>query len=191
MGTGDDTDTAASRLHQLNAFYREHPVSGPEGHSYIGCGSRPTAVHPGLPFRPAVVEHIDAAVAEVVAYTRGVNPDAEPLQGHVAGVYDWCRENTQLAPEVVQQSRRVLELRHRLEHAVRAGDGSVVRPHRCLCCRTLGLHWPEGVQDPAAKATCVNVHCAHANGGRHRTWALAELAFEQARVEKTLRDCAT
>jgi hypothetical protein len=190
MGQRDtaDTDTATARLHQLAAYYRQHPVTGPEGHSYTRFGSRTPAANPGLPFRPEIVEHIDAAVTEVVTHTRAVNPDAGPLPDHVAGVYEWARQHTEHAPDAERQARDTREIRHRLEHAVAAGDTSVVRPHRCPACQTLGgLFWDDRIQ----RARCVNRHCAKDNRGIHRTWTLARLASEQAAVEKTLRECAT
>lgn len=186
-----DTDTAASRLNELDTYFRQHPVTGPEGRSYTAFQARtPVAASP-LPFDAAVVDHIDAAVAEVVDHTRSVNPDAAPLQGHVAGVYGWAWENTEGAAEMHRQRLETIEYRHRLEHAIRAGDNSVVRPHRCPACHTLGLMWPQGVTDPKGRAMCVNRHCANANGGQSHRWTLARLAYEHVAFEKTLRECAT
>lgn len=187
----DVTDSAARRIHQLSEYCREHPVTGPEGHSYTAFQAHtPIAVSP-LPFNADVVDHIDAAVAEVVHHTRSVNPDAGPVPGHVAGVYAWAREHTEDADLLAQQRRDTIEHRHLLEHAIRAGDTSVVRPHRCPGCHTLGLMWPRGITDPKGKAMCVNRHCANANGGVTRRWSLAELAYEHVAAEKKLRACAT
>lgn len=188
MVQGDGTsDTAADRLAQLHHYFREHPVTGPEGHSYIGSGSRATAVAPGLPYNARVVEHIRHAVEEVVEHTRTVNPEAGPLPERVQDVYDWCREHTEHAPETDQQRRDTLIYRQRLEHAVQAGDHSVVRPHRCPSCGAPGLFW----QEQTGRAVCVNRHCARRNGGTHCTFTLARLAYEQVAAGKSLGECAT
>lgn len=180
MGLGDSTDTAAGRLHALHTYFREHPATGPT------VRSAPSTT-PGAPLNLGMIDHIQSAVAEVVALTREVNPDAGQLPNHVAAVYDWCRQNTEHAPEAAQQRRDTLELRHRLEHAIRAGDFLAIRPMRCPACHTLGLHW----QAQTFRAVCMNRHCANAHGGTHRTWSLARLAHERVRAEKMLRDCAT
>ncbi len=187
----DSTDTAASRLHQLTTYFREHPVTGPEGHSYTAFQARTPAVASPVPFSTGVVDHIDASVAEVVQHTRAVNPEAGPLPAHVAGVYAWAREHTENAAEMNQLRRDTIEYRHRLEHAIRAGDTSVVRPHRCPDCHTRGLHWPRGATDPRAGARCLNRHCANANGGTSQIWSLARLAYEHVAAQKNLRECAT
>jgi hypothetical protein len=138
-----------------------------------------------------MLDYIDRSVAEVVQHTRTINPDAGPLPAQVADVYDWCRQHTEHAPDIDQQRIRALEIRHRLEHAVRAGDALVVRPLRCPLaaggCGTVGLLW----QPRLWRAVCANVRCARTNHGTHREWKLAELAYEQAAIEKSLRDCAT
>ncbi|MFF9287460.1 hypothetical protein [Streptomyces griseosporeus] len=184
MVQGDDaTDTAAARLRQLHTYFREHPVRSAEGHSYTHFGNRSTVVNPGLPFNARVVEHIDRTVAEVTAYTRETNPDAAPLPDSVLDVYRWCVENTSHAPETVQQRRDILAYRHYLEHAIAAGDTRVIRPHRCPDCGTIGLHW----QETRGKAICMNRHCARDNGGTHREYSLAQLAFEHVTARKNLR----
>lgn len=190
-GTDTETDTAAARLHALHAYFRQHPVTGPEGHSFTAFTARtPPAASP-VPFDTGVVELIDAAVAEVVHHTRTVNPDAGPLPARVEDVYAWAREHTTHAPHIEQQRRDTIEYRQRLEHAIAAGDSLVVRPHRCPACRTLGLYWPpEAGRDPHAKAVCVNRRCAEGNGGLSRSWSLARLAYERI-AEKTARECAT
>jgi hypothetical protein len=95
-----------------------------------------------------MLDYIDASVTEVVQHTRTVNPDAGPLPAHVADVYDWCRQHTEHAPDIDQQRSRALEIRHRLEHAVRAGDARVVRPIRCPAC---GHRRPEMAAPPLAR----------------------------------------
>lgn len=190
MGS-DATDTAATRLHEL-LHYREHPVTGPQGHSYTAFQARtPAAASPAL-YDLAVDEHIDDAVAEVVQHTRAVNPEAGQIPGHAADVYAWSREHTDHAPEIDQQRRDAIEYRHQLEHAICAGDTLVVRPHRCPDCGGFGLFWPpENGRDPKGKVRCVNTHCAAGNKGVARSYSLARLAFERVATEKTLRECAT
>lgn len=188
MDIGDeDTDTAAGRLHQLHIYYREYPVTGPEGHSYISGGPRATRTSPSLPFNADVVDHIQASVQEVIQHTRAANPKAGPLPPEVEGVYDWCHEHTAHADEAVAERTAALEYRHRLEHAIRAGDTQVIRPHRCPGCGTVGLSW----QAPIQRALCLNRHCARRNGGVARTWSLANLAYEAVASKKRLKDCAT
>jgi hypothetical protein len=181
-----DTDTAAQRLSELNAYFLTHPVTGPEGHSYTHLGGHHTSTAPGLPYNARIAEHIQASVTEVITHTRNANPDAGQPQ-RIEDVYDWARQHTEHAPEDVQFRRDVVEYRHRLEHAIAAGDIKVVRPHRCPSCGTLGLHW----QSDRQRAVCLNLHCADANGGISHSWSLGRLAFERVAVEKSLRQRAT
>jgi len=191
MGPRDDTDSAAARLCEL-LHHRVHPVQGPEGHSYTAFRARTPAAASPIPYNTTVVEHIDDAVAEIVTHTRAANPDAGQLPAHVVDVYAWARAHTEHAPESVQQAQDVMEARHRLEHAIAAGDTSVVRPHRCPACACFTLHWPrEAGRNPAAKVPCVNVNCARRNNGTHRRWTLGRLAYEQVMVERMSRECAT
>lgn len=178
MGT-EDGDTAAARLRQLHE-HLQHPVTG-------RAERAAPSPRPGAPVNLDVIDHISRCVTEVVEHTRAANPDAGPLPARVEAVYQWCRENTKYADGVVPQRTATIEYRHRLEHAVRAGDGKIVRPHRCPSCGTLGLHWQAAIQ----RAMCLNIHCAKRNGGTHRTWTLAKLAHEHVAAETMLRDCAT
>ena len=184
MAHEDGADNAAKRLRQLNQYFLQHPIAGPEGHSYTSFSPRATVTAPGLPFNVRVMEHIDRTVTEVIEQTREINPDASPPPEIVHDVYRWCVENTVNAPEAEQQRRDTLEYRHRLEHAIAAGDTSVVRPHRCPDCGAPGLFWQSGI----SKAMCVNRHCARRNGnGTHRTFSLAQLAHEHIQKQKSLR----
>lgn len=161
MTQGDTSaDSAAQSLRHLAQYFRERPVTGPDGHSYISNQPRPTSTHPGLPVNVRVLERIDQTVAEVVAYTREVNPQADPPPADVCDVYRWCVENTAHAPEVEQQRREVLEYRHALEHAVAAGETDVIRPHRCPECRTFGLMW----DSHRRVIRCTNRECVDDNG---------------------------
>lgn len=183
MDIGEDgTDTAAGRLLELHEYFREHPVTGP------AIRSTPSTV-PGTPLNLATHDYIAASVAEVVQHTRAANPQAGPLPARVEAVYDWCREHTQHADEAVAERTAALEYRHRLEHAIRAGDDKVIRPHRCPDpeCGTITLHWQADIQ----RAMCLNRNCAKRNGGIARRWTLARIAYEAVASKKRLRDCAT
>jgi len=170
-----DSDTAAARLAALNEYFREHPVSGP------GEGRAPTRSS-GAPLRLATVDHIRASVAEVAGHTYAVNPDAGPVPEQAADVYDWCREHTRHADEAVQTRRDIVEQRQRLEHALRAGDPSVIRPHRCPECRTFGLMWVAEMQ----AAVCTNTRCTDRDG-MSTTVALGRLAYEHVTAQKKLQ----
>ncbi|MGW2740555.1 hypothetical protein ACWC4D_40980 [Streptomyces sp. NPDC001288] len=187
-GTDTDSDSASQRLAELDAYFREHPVTGPEGHSYTRFGGHHTSTAPGMPYNTRVADHIDRSVTEVVQHTQAANPGTVlPAPDRIADVYDWAREHTEHAPDDVQLRRDILEYRHRLEHAVHAGDVSVVRPHRCPACQTLGLYWRPEFQ----RAVCLNLHCARKNHGISHRWTLGRLALERVTLEKTLRECAT
>jgi hypothetical protein len=190
MSTTED-DTAEQRLAELLHCFRERPVTGPAGHSYISAEPRATSVHPGAPLNLTVVDHITDTVKELADYTREANPQAEPLPAHEEAVYRWCIDNTQNAPEAVQQRRDTLIYRQKLEHAIAMGDhdsvSKAVRPIRCPACNTFGLFWrPE-----AGKALCTNGRCLTKEGLSNR-WTLERLAYEHiARQQKTVRECAT
>lgn len=176
MGNTDDsTDTAAARLRHLHRYFREHPVTGPvEGHS--GSRSAPA------PLSLATLDHIRASVAEVVGTTRDINPAAGPAPSRADAVYDWCHRNTEHAPDAAQQRLATVEYRQYLEHAVRAGDVKVVRPHRCPECRTFGLMWSPDMQ----RALCTNTECVDRDGFS-TTVDLARLAYEHVAGRKKIR----
>ena len=188
MGNRTDDDTASGRLSALLGQLRQRPVTGPEGHSYIGSGphTRPTE-SPAL-VDLSVVDHITACIREIADHTHQVNPGADPLPPRVEGAYTWYLDNTRNADAAQQQRRDTVIHRQRLEHAIAAGDRSVVRPHRCPACNTFGLMWPRG----SDKAVCTNGDCL-TKDGLSRKWTLAKLAYEHvaATSEKAVRDCAT
>lgn len=179
MGAQDE-DTATNRLSLLQQHFREHPRTTPP------AGPRTRAVHPGTPANLAVIDHIATSVREVADYTRQNVPDAQPLPERVQDVYRWCIAQTEHAPQDVQQRRDTIVYRQRLEHAIAMGDTSVIRPHRCPACNTMGLMWRDELQ----KVLCTNRRCL-TKQGMSRTWSLARLAYEHVAVEKTLRGCAT
>lgn len=165
-------------MYQLTRDFLEHPRTAPVERS------APTAVA-GTPVNLSVVDHVTACVTELAAHTRDVNPEAGPLPEHVAGVYTWHLTNTRQADERQRQRGETIVYRQQLEHAIAMGDTTVVRPHRCPACGTLGLHWAAG------KARCLNAHCARRNGGTSQSWSLAKLAYEHVASKKRLSDCAT
>ncbi|QKW31448.1 hypothetical protein HUT11_35385 (plasmid) [Streptomyces seoulensis] len=179
-------DDAAHRLAALATYYRQHPVKGPAGHSYISSEPRATQTAPGLPWDTGTDDHITRSITEVVNHTRAINPDAEPVPVHVANVYEWCRANTAAADADQEQQREALIYRQGLEHAIRAGDHSVIRPHRCPSCGAPGLFWQRHLQ----AAMCVNRHCARRNHGRHQQYSLAELAYEHVATKNAKKSSA-
>jgi hypothetical protein len=177
--TDNDTDGAAARLHHLQQYYREHPVTGPlEGHAPV--------VNPGAPLSLATLDHISASVREVAEHTRALNPHAGPVPAEAAAVYDWCREHTEHADDIDRQGLEVIEYRQYLEHAVRAGDHKVVRRHRCPKCGTWGLMWQPDMQ----RALCTNTGCVDRDGFS-TTVPLARLAYEHVVGRKNLRRVST
>jgi hypothetical protein len=174
------TDTAAQRLRELHAYFREHPVTGRAERSS-------PSTTPAAPANLTVLDHIQRTVTEVVEHTREANPAAGPAPSRADGVYAWAHQQTRHTDEGVRQRTETLEYRHYLEHALQAGDTAVIRPHRCPACGTLSLHW----QAPVQRAVCVNRHCARRNGGVSRSWTLAHLAYEHIAERKSLRAHAT
>lgn len=176
-----DGETAAGRLAELYAHYRQHPVKSAAGHSYISAAPRATASVPEALVNLEVVDHIQASLREVVGDTLAANPDAGPLPPRVEGAYRWYIENTRNAPEADQQRRDTVIYRQGLEHAIAMGNRKVVRPHRCPQCRTLGLMWPRTLE--AERAVCTNRNCLDAEG-MASTWTLAQLAYEHIAAQK-------
>ena len=186
MGITDD-DTAAHRLAALHQYFREHPITGPEGRSYVPAGPRPTPSTPSLPINAEATDHINASVREIITHTRALNPAAEPPPQRVQDVYDWCRRNTQQATDVEQQRRETVIYRQRLEHAIRASDDKVVRPHRCPECGTYGLMWVAQMQ----RAVCTNTRCT-GKDGLSNSFTLGRLAHEHVTARRNLaREKAT
>lgn len=177
MGTDD---TAADRLHTLRTQFLERPRhNGPSQRSA-------TATVPGTPVDLTVVDHITTSVAELVEHTRAINPDAGPLPTEAEDVYAWYREHTRHAPDMVRQRGDVIVYRQRLEHAIAAGDTSVIRPHRCPACNTFGLSWEKDRQ----RVICMNRRCL-TKAGTTRTWSLSRIAYEHVAGRKNLHVRAT
>ncbi len=177
---GDDsTDTAAARLRHLTTYFREHPTTPVEGRTPTPGPT--TRLHLGN------LDHIRASITEVIEHTHTANPDAGPAPTRADAVYDWCRQHTEHADHAVQVRRDIIEYRHYLEHAIRAGDIKVIRPLRCPECRTWGLMW---VRERQA-AVCTNTDCVDPDGISH-AFSLSRLATVHITSLKNLRDaCAT
>lgn len=175
MAQGDTQDTAAARLKHLNEFFREHPVTGPSiGHAPSRSASAPLSL--------GTLSHVHASVREVIEHTMDVNPDAPMPPSRADAVYDWSRKHTANAPEAERQRAETIEYRQYLEHAIRAGDVKVIRPHRCPECRCLGLMW----QDDMQRALCTNSACVDGSGFSH-TFTLSQLATEYIERQKNVR----
>lgn len=172
MGNGDE-DTAAVQLRLLDHNFRQHPVTGPEGHSYVSSAPRSTPTAPGIPYNTDVVDHIRASVAEIDADVRAVNPEAGPRPERVDAVYAWYLDNTKTADHAQRQRRDTVIYRQSLEHTMALGDFQAIRPHRCPQCRTFGLMWRPAIQ----RALCTNRRCV-TDEGLSSAWTLAHLAYE-------------
>jgi hypothetical protein len=183
MGTGDE-DTAAVQLRLLDTHFRQRPVTGPEGHSYVSSAPRATPASPGIPYDTDVVDHIRACVSEIATEVLAVNPRPGPPPKRVAAVYDWYLDNTKTADHAQRRRRDTIIYRQRLEHAIAMGDFKVIPPHRCPGCRTFGLMW-------RGRVVCTNRKCL-TDEGTSNTWTLARLAYEHiARRENHGRMSAT
>lgn len=173
----DDDTTAARRLRLLQAELHQPQRRGPDAGRVTGTAEPTAPIHLG------VLDHIRASVSEVERYTRAEAPKAGPLPPEAGAVYDWMREHTAHLDEQRRQAREALIYRQGLEHAIRAGNVSVVRRHPCPACGTLGLFWRAAAQ----RAACVNRYCLDHNSLSH-SWTLAYLAQQHvARKERASR----
>jgi hypothetical protein len=177
--THEDTDSAAARLSEIAAYFREHPVTGPlEGHA--------TTVTAAAPMRIDTLDYLTATVREVADHTRTANPDAGPLPERLQDVYTWMREHTEHAPEDVQVRADAIEYRQWLEHCLEAGDHETVRrqvrQQPCPKCGCWGLMWmPE-----QREAYCTNTECTDRDGFSTHL-SLARLAHAHATANRKVR----
>ncbi len=177
MGTSttDDSDGAATRLHHLQRYFREHPVTGPvEGHRSV--------VTPGAPLQLDTLDHIQASVREIAGHTYALNPAAGPVPAESAAVYDWAREHTEHADDIDRQRLAVVEYRQYLEHCIRAGEYKVIRRHPCPKCGTWGLMW----QTERRRALCTMTECVDRDGVS-TTVSLPRLAHAHVMSRENLR----
>ena len=181
MSQGDGpTQTAARLLGQLDHYFREHPVTGPTE------GRTPTRATSPAPLSLVTLDHITDSVRELTDLTDTVNPEPSPLPTRAQDVYAWCVANTDHAGETTRLRRDTVIYRQYLEHALRTGDKTVIRRHRCPECRTWGLMWQAGRQ----LALCTNGDCVDTDGCS-TTVTLARLAHEHIAGKKNLRQVST
>ncbi|MCX4792450.1 hypothetical protein OG369_42500 [Streptomyces sp. NBC_01221] len=179
MGTGAD-DTAAQRLRLLQQEFVQPVRTGPGD----GRSSRPT--HAPAPVNLGVVDRIRAAVYEVEHHTRTAVPDAGQYTGEESRVYDWARQHTAHLEADQQNAREAIIYRQGLEHAIAAGDTTVIRRHPCPQCGCWGLYWREAAQ----RAVCVNHYCTDDNGVSHM-WELKRLAQDHVARKSAVAHRAT
>ncbi|MFF8422890.1 hypothetical protein [Streptomyces sp. NPDC015680] len=179
MGTGAD-DTAAQRLRLLQQEFVQPVRTGPGD----GRSSRPT--HAPAPINISVVDRIRAAVYEVEHHTRTIAPDAGHFTDEESRVYDWARQHTDHLATEQQNALEALIYRQDLEHAIVAGDTTVVRRHPCPQCGCWGLYW----RAEARRAVCVNHYCTD-DDGISNAWELKRLAQEHVTQKSAVARRAT
>ncbi|MFE9491438.1 hypothetical protein ACFYNF_34210 [Streptomyces sp. NPDC006641] len=179
MGTGAD-DTTAQRLRLLQAEFVQPVRSGPGDGRSSRITESPALVNLG------VVDRIRAAVYEVEHHTRAAAPGAGQYTGEESRVYDWARRHTAHLEAEQQQAREAIIYRQGLEHAIAAGDITVIRRHPCPQCGCLGLYWYEAAQ----RAVCVNHYCTD-DDGISNAWELKRLAQDHIAQKSTAARRAT
>jgi predicted RNase H-like nuclease len=177
---GEDNDsTTAQRLKLLELYV----VPGRQGPA--AARSAPT-VKATAAARVDIMDHMAAAVDEVITHTRAAAPHAGDIPRERANIYDWYREHTAVADADVQRGREILIYRQGLEHAIAMGDTKVVRTHPCRACGCVGLFWDRVTR----KAVCVNQRCTSPKGLTN-TWSLSDLAEDHIRRQETRKLRAT
>jgi hypothetical protein len=172
---GEDTEETAEQRMRLLEKYSVGP--GRQGPPALRSAPTATAIPAA---RIDVIDHMAAAVDEVITHTRAAAPEAGPIPADRAGIYSWAREHTADSDADVQRGRELLIYRQGLEHAIAIGDHRVVRKHPCPACGCWGLLW----SGARRRAVCVNAYCTDINGLAH-AWTLQRLAQEHiAREEK-------
>lgn len=180
MGHEDTINTAAARLRQLHTDITAL-------HRPAGDTTRtPTRVHAPAPLDLDILDHMVAARDEVISHTRAHKQDA-PAAPADDTIYAWMDANTAHLDDAKRRAGRALVVRQSMEHALLAGDETVVRREPCPRCACWGLSWQSGPQ----YAVCLNRRCA-ALGGGPSTWSLAQLAHHHtARLETIKAQSAT
>ncbi|MEU6054272.1 hypothetical protein ABZ829_28105 [Streptomyces xanthochromogenes] len=177
MGIGDDT--AARRLRLLAT---EFTTPARRGSAEVAA-ARPA--HSSAPLNLGIIDHMRAAVAEVVGQVRETAPDAGPRPEDDTAVYAWWRDGTAHLDDDAQQAREAIIYRQSLEHAIAMGDHDVIRPNLCPGCGCVGLMWDRLRRHVA----CVNRYCVD-DVGLARTWTLAQVAHHHV-GQKMLKKSAT
>ncbi|MFF8458877.1 hypothetical protein ACF06T_30580 [Streptomyces albidoflavus] len=175
MGQHEDTiTTAAARLRQLGADITA--LRGPAGDTT----RTPTRVHAPAPLDLGILDHMVAARDEVIDHTRTHQPDAAPAPAD-ENIYAWMDANTAHLDDAKRRAGRALVVRQSMEHALLAGDETVVRREPCPRCACWGLFWQTGPRH----AVCLNRRCSMPGGGPS-TWTLAQLAHHHTTRLETI-----
>ncbi|CAM5493301.1 MULTISPECIES: hypothetical protein [Streptomyces] len=173
----DETGTAKARLRLLRQEF-----TTPRAHRDPGPRTAPTSRPPA---DLGIIDHMAAAVREVIDHTRAVAPTAGPAPTDAA-VYDWMQEHTAHLGAEQQTARDAMVIRHSFEHALAAGDADIIRWETCPRCACWGLFW----QTPTTRAACANSKCVDAKG-RPSVWTLAQLAEHRAAAQTARSRTAT
>ncbi|MFJ3699579.1 hypothetical protein ACIPW9_36560 [Streptomyces sp. NPDC090052] len=170
-----DTATTASRMRLLRREFTTAPRPAPtqfvDDPRTAAPRSRTSPAHSPAPMDLGVLDHVIAAVTEVIEHTLAVAPDAGPAPTMPDEVYQWAATATSTAGPGEQQARDTIIYRQGLEHAIAMGEDTVIRRHPCPQCGTYGLLW----QSAARRAVCVHTRCTTRDGGP-TSWSLAQLA---------------
>lgn len=165
MGPGDtDAATAAAGLRLIQHEFTTRPRTGDTS------GRTATRTTSPAPLDLGILDYLRAHVDEVITHTRAFAPDARAAP-HNADAYDWMRRQTAHLGDAQRLAGEAIVYRHTLEHALTAGEESVIRRHPCPGCGCWGLFWNQA----ARRASCVNRHCT-TESGHPSTWTLAQIA---------------
>ena len=121
MGQSDTASTSAARLRLL-----QEEMALPRRGAEPGM-PRATAVFPPAPVNLGLLAHIQRSVTELVHETRAVAPDAGPAPAEASAVYAWMTAHTSHLDDARAQYRQAVVYRQGLEHALLAGDETVIR----------------------------------------------------------------
>ena len=178
---GQDTAGAAAEAFRL----LNHPALRQPPRTTPGERRTPTTT-PGTPVDLGLLDYLSAHVDEIVTHTRAVTDSPTPIPRQRDGIYNWYLANTGTATDDQQRLRDLRIELHRLEHAVRLGDHTVVCKEPCPRCGCWGLMW----EPAAARALCSNRRCK-TPAGLTSSWTLARLAAQKTQRTEIWRRNAT
>jgi hypothetical protein len=181
MGMGDETATARARLRLLKTEYATPGLRQPGPRTRSAPQPRPST-----PADLGIIDHVAQTVREIVTHTYAVAPDAGPAPADDAAKYDWMRQHTSNLAAEQQMARDAMLARHSLEHALAAGDETVIRREACPRCRCWGLFWRAAGQ----RAFCANSTCTDPSG-RPSVWTLRQLAENRVAAQNARSVAAT
>lgn len=169
----EDTAAAADRLTLLRRYHLAPAPPRPDGQPRA-------AIHPTAraPVDLALIDYVTGVVAEAAAFVHATTPPDQPLPAGPGPdrLYDWIDAHTGHLDTARAAARDALVYRQALEHALRAGDETVIRREACPACGCLGLFWSPERQ----RARCAYAPCR--TKGRPSTWTLAQLATAHVRT---------